>query len=64
MAIFGHFEFKAKDAGATYEGDYMEMDKGYVSIFLGDRNGLGLEHRPELVVTIHLDKGQSVRKIK
>jgi hypothetical protein len=65
MAKFGRFEFKAKEPAETYEGDRMELDKGYVKILRGEKGYLGLHGGDgETVVIVYLDKGQSIREIE
>jgi hypothetical protein len=60
MAKFGRFEFGKEQPSETYEGDSMELERGYVKILrAGPVNFLN----GDLVVAIHLDKGQSVREI-
>lgn len=64
MAKFGRYEFGKAEPTETYEGDRMELDKGYVRILEGERNRYGLKDEGRLLAAIHLDKGQSVREIK
>lgn len=64
MAKFGRFEFGKPEAVETYEGDRMELDKGYVKIFRGERSVLHPHDEGDLVAVVHLDKGQSVREIE
>jgi hypothetical protein len=65
MVKFGLFEVGKKDAVQVYEGGYMELDaKGWVRIFDGEPSIWGSSWAPaRLVGAIHLDKGQSVRRI-
>jgi len=65
MAEFGRFEFGKDKPAEVYDGDDMTLDgKGFVRIFDGKLGGLeSLATPPRLVNAIHLDKGQSVRKI-
>jgi len=64
MAKFGRFEFGKEKPTEVYEGgDYMELDdKGFVRIFSGTP-GWELFAPPSLVNAIHLDNGQSVRRL-
>ena len=62
MAKFGRFEFGKDTPAETYEGDYMTLDKGYVSILKGVP-GWELIQPPDLVTVIYLGQGQSVREI-
>jgi hypothetical protein len=67
MAKFGRFEFKAKEPAETYEGDHMELDKGYVKILRGAKGGFLGDFElssGDTVVIVYLDKGQSVREIE
>jgi hypothetical protein len=68
MTKFGRYEFGKMEAAETYEGDFMMMDeRGIVRIFVGTQGTfptIGFSSdMPELVAAIHLDTGQSVRKI-
>lgn len=63
MAKFGRFEFRESKPAETFEGDFMEQDKGYVNIFTGVRGLISFDS-PHLIAALHLDKGQSIREIK
>jgi len=62
MAKFGRFEFGKNEPTETYGGDRMKFEKGYVKILSGGDELLDLQTE-KIVAVIHLDKGQSVRKI-
>ena len=66
MAKFGRFEFKATEPAETYQGDRMELDKGYVKILRGQKSTfMDMDSDSgETVVIVYLDKGQSVREIE
>jgi hypothetical protein len=61
MAKFGRFGFGKKEPSETYEGDRMQLEKGYVKILRGGSDLIDLQTE-QLVAVIHLDKGQSVRE--
>jgi hypothetical protein len=63
MAKFGRYEFGKDKPAEEYAGDFMELEKGYVQIFKGERKILSPDEGARLVAAIHLDKGQSVREI-
>jgi hypothetical protein len=63
MAKFGRFEFGKEEPTETYEGDRMQLEKGYVKVMRGEPNLIDLDAE-ELVAVIHLDKGQSVRELE
>jgi hypothetical protein len=64
MAKFGRYEFGKDKPAEEYVGDFMELQKGYVQIFKGERTALSLDEGARLVAAIHLDKGQSIREIR
>jgi hypothetical protein len=60
MAKFALLSGAAQTPLQVYEGDYMQMEKAYVTIYnysTADRTGV------EQTANIHLEKGQSVKKI-
>jgi hypothetical protein len=61
MPRFGRFTFGEEQPIEVYEGDSMRLERGFVKILNGgqDSDLLG----EQLAVVIHLDKGQSVRKL-
>jgi hypothetical protein len=62
MASFGRFELGKNKPSETYEGDRLELEKGYVKIIKCEPGLMELQ-TGQVVAVIHLDKGQSVRKI-
>jgi hypothetical protein len=63
MAKFGRFECGSDKRIETYEGDFMRSESAYVRIFKGG-DYFGRNDFAELLATIRLSKGQSVREIK
>jgi hypothetical protein len=61
MARFGRFTLGKEQPIEIYEGDSMKLEKGYVKILNGDAT-FDL-YAEQLVASIRLDKGQSVRQI-
>jgi hypothetical protein len=61
MTKFGRFEFGKEEPCEIYEGDHLKLEKGHVKVI----NGPSLldEEADHVVAVIHLDRGQSVRKI-
>ena len=62
MAKFGRFECGSTEPTETYEGDFMRSESAYVRIFRGS-DWFGKDDFAELLATIRLSKGQSVREI-
>ncbi len=62
MAKFGRFECGSMQPIETYEGDFMRSESAYVRIFRGG-DWFGKDDFAELLATIRLSKGQSVREI-
>ncbi len=62
MATFGRFECGSTQPIETYEGDFMRSESAYVRIFKGG-DYFGRDDFAELLATIRLSKGQSVREI-
>ena len=63
MAKFGRFECGSVEPIETYEGDFMRSESAYVRIFKGG-DYFGRDDFAELLATIRLSKGQSVREIE
>lgn len=61
---FGRFESGASEPIETYEGDYMRSETSHVQIFKGAELWGKNDFFSELVATIRLTNGQSVREIK
>jgi hypothetical protein len=62
MAKWGRFECGSTEPIETYEGDFMRSESSYVRIFRGG-DWFGKDDFAELLATIRLSKGQSVREI-
>jgi hypothetical protein len=62
MATFGRFECGSTQPIETYDGDFMRSESSYVRIFRGG-DWFGKDDFAELLATIRLSKGQSVREI-
>jgi hypothetical protein len=60
MAKFGLFERDDEQPILTYDGDYMRMEKAFVIIYRYTSPDQG---SAEQTANIHLDKGQSVKKL-
>jgi hypothetical protein len=60
MAKFGLFERDDEQPILTYDGDYMLMEKAFVKILKYTSADMG---SAEQTANIHLDKGQSVKKL-
>jgi hypothetical protein len=63
MAKYGRFECGSTQPIETYEGDFMRSESSYVRIFRGG-DWFGKDDFAELLATIRLSKGQSVREIQ
>ena len=61
MTEFGRFEFGKEEPCEIYEGDCLKLEKGYVKVIRGA--DLLDEEADHVVAVIHLDRGQSMRKI-
>ena len=64
MPKFGRFELGQREPIETFEGDFMELERGHVKIMRGSP-GMFLDIPcAEPIAVIHLTPGQSVREIK
>ncbi|MGB8323387.1 MAG: hypothetical protein WCE52_10545 [Candidatus Acidiferrum sp.] len=61
MTKFGRFEFGKEEPSEIYEGDHLKLEKEYIKVIEGP--ALLDEEANHVVAVIHLDRGQSVRKI-
>jgi len=59
MPKYGWFKTHGLHPNVEYQGDYMQMEKEYVKIYLYGDSGA----TSHLVAAIRLDKGQDVREI-
>ena len=64
MAKYGWFKSGGAQPDVEYDGDYIEMDKGYVRVFKLVGIADDVPPRSSLVAAIHLGEGQEVRGIK
>ncbi len=63
MAKFGRFEFGESEPCETYEGERMQVEKGYVKIL---RDGAGLTdlQTEQPIAVVRLDRGQCMWRLK
>ncbi|MGO8719978.1 MAG: hypothetical protein ACLQMO_12280 [Acidobacteriaceae bacterium] len=61
MPKYGWFKTSGLNPNVEYEGDYIQMEKEFVKIYM---HGTGDLPSPKLVAAIRLDKGQDVREMK
>lgn len=61
MAIYGLFRSGGDAPLQEYEGDFIVQDKQFVQIWTKTRRP---DQGDEIIAAIHLDAGQSVKKIR